>query len=114
MKISGLKPLQKKIYVIVKVEDKAEEREVTVQSDGRFHRVCEALVGDESGCIMLSLWDEAIDAVQKGNYYKITNAYTSMYRGSIRLAAGKYGSVVQAEGNFEVNTANNLSLKEVL
>ncbi len=114
LKVSELRPLQKKIGILVKVEDKNAERQVTTQSDGKFHRVCEALVGDETGCILLSLWDEAVDAVEKGGYYKIANAYTSMYRNSIRLSAGKYGSIVQAKGSFEVNTANNLSLKEVL
>lgn len=105
--------MQKKIDVLVKIEDKNEERQVTTQSDGKFHRVCEALAGDESGCILLSLWDEHVGLVQRGGCYKITNAYTSMYRGSIRLCTGKYGSIAPADGKFEVNTANNLSLKEV-
>ncbi len=113
IKVSELRPLQKKIDIVVKVEDKAQERQVTTQSDGKFHRVCEALAGDESGCILLPLWDEHVDIVQKGRYYKITNAYTSMYRGSIRLCAGKYGTISPVEGKFEVNTSNNLSLKEV-
>ncbi len=114
LKVSGLKPLQKKIGIVVRAQDKTEERQVSTPSDGKFHRVCEALVGDESGCILLSLWDEHVDLVQKGGYYKIGNAYTSMFRGSIRLSAGKYGSISPAEGKFDVNTANNLSLKEVL
>ena len=114
MKVSELRPLQKKIDLLVRVEEKGEERQVTTQSDGKFHRVCEALVGDETACVLLSLWDENIDSVQESKYYIIKNAYTSMYRNFIRLSAGKYGSMNETEGKFQVNTANNLSLKEVL
>lgn len=114
MKASELKPMQKKIEVIVKVEEKSQERQVTTQSDGKFHRVCEALVGDETGSVLLSLWDENIDLVQEGKYYKVSNAYTSTFRNSLRLSAGKYGSITETTGSFEVNTANNLSLKELV
>jgi len=113
MKVSELKPEMKKVEITVKVEDKSAPRKIVMPSDNMFHRVCDALVGDETGCIFLSLWDESIESVLRGKYYKITNAYTSVYRSSLMLSTGKYGKVAVAEGTFEVNTANNLSLKEL-
>lgn len=113
MKINELAPAQKKIELVVKVEDKNEPREVVLPSDGKFHKVCEVLVGDETGCVYLSLWDENIAAVNRNGYYKITNAYTTVFRNSLRLNTGKYGKIAQTTGNFEINTSNNLSLKEL-
>ncbi|VVC00339.1 Single-stranded DNA binding protein Ssb [uncultured archaeon] len=113
MKTNDLKAGQKKIEILVKVEDKNKERQVASQ-DGMIHRVCDAIVGDETGCIYLSLWDESIDLVQNGGCYRISNAYTSVYRGSLRLNTGKYGKITEAQGCFNVNTANNLSLKEII
>ena len=113
MKVSELKPEMKKIEIIVKVEDKSKPREVVLASDNMLHRVCDAIVGDETGAIFLSLWDEMIETVLLGRYYKISNAYTGVYRSSLRLNTGKYAKIALAEGRFEVNTANNLSLREL-
>ncbi|MAG18083.1 MAG: single-stranded DNA-binding protein [Candidatus Diapherotrites archaeon] len=112
MKISELIPSQQKLDLIFKVEEKTEPREVTTKLDGMFHKVCDVLIGDESGCIHLSLWDEDIDEVQEGKHYKITEAYTSLYRNSLTLNKGKYGSLKETEADFEINTSNNISLKE--
>ncbi|HLC79886.1 MAG TPA: hypothetical protein VJG83_05715 [archaeon] len=113
MKVNELKPSQKKIELILKIEEIAPSREVVTQSDGLFHKVAEALAGDETGCIYLSLWDLDIENVARGEYYKITNAYITTYKNAMRLNSGKYGKIEKATGNFEINTANNLSLKEL-
>ncbi|MBI4210969.1 MAG: single-stranded DNA-binding protein [Candidatus Diapherotrites archaeon] len=113
MKVSELRPEMKKIEVTVKAEEKSEPREVVLHGDGRAHKVCDVLVGDETGCVYLSLWDESIEAVREGACYAISNAYTTVYRNSLRLNTGKYGKMKEAAGNFEVNTTNNLSMKEL-
>ena len=113
MKVSELRPEMRKIEILVKVEDKTAPRKITLSSDNMYHRVCDALVGDETGAIFLSLWDESIESVLRGKYYKITNAYTQVYRNSLMLSTGKHGKISAAEGTFEVNTANNLSMKEL-
>ena len=113
MKVSELKPGMKKIELVVKIEDKAKPREVVSQNDNMLHRVCEAIVGDETGAVFLSLWDEMIETVLLGKYYKISNAYTGVFRSSLRLNSGKYGKLAETNATFEVNTANNMSLKEL-
>ncbi len=113
MKINELKAGQKKVEIVVKVEEKTEPRQVVLPSDSMFHNVCDALVGDETGCIFLSLWDESITEVERGKYYKISNAYTSVFRSSLRLSTGKYGKIAQTSAGFEINTANNISMKEL-
>ncbi len=113
MKVSELHSEMKKISLTIKVEDKTKPRQIVLSTDNMFHRICEALVGDETGVIYITLWDENIENVLRGKYYKITNAYTDIFKNSLRLNTGKYGKIIPATGNFEVNTANNLSLREL-
>ncbi|MCR4368929.1 MAG: single-stranded DNA-binding protein [archaeon] len=112
MKAKELAPNQKNVELIVKVVEKTEPRQVTSKIDGKFHRVCDALVGDETACINLSLWDEKIDELKENNYYKITGAYTSLYRNSLTLNIGRLGKAEQTTGDFEAETTNNRSLEE--
>ena len=112
-KVRELAPEQKKLEITIKVEEKNEIREVVLQSDNKFHKVCDALVGDETGSIYLSLWDETITNMLEGKYYKITNAYTTVYKNSLRLNIGNYGKITQTTANFEIDTSNNMSLKEL-
>ena len=112
MKISELTPSKNDLELVFAVEEKTEPRKVTVKTDGMFHNVCDCLIGDESGCINLSLWDEDIEEINEGKHYRITKAYTSLYRNSLTLNKGKYGTIKEIEAEFEINTANNISLKE--
>lgn len=89
---------------------KTEVREVS----GGAHRVAEALVGDETGSIYLTLWDDIIDEVEEGQVLNIKNAYVNLFRGSMRLNLGRFGSYELAESPpfEEVNLDNNLSSKQ--
>ncbi|MAG22443.1 MAG: single-stranded DNA-binding protein [Candidatus Diapherotrites archaeon] len=114
MKVEEIKPLQKKISLIVKAGDTGEPREVMLRDSGEMHRVAELLVGDETASILLSLWDKNIEKIEKDRTYKIENAYTTIFKHSIRLNIGKYGSIEEsAEGPARLNEENNLSEKEL-
>ena len=114
MKVNELKPYQKKIELLVKVANKGEAREVMLQQDSSLHKVAEFLVGDETGSILLSLWNEVIEKVQEGKTYRLENAYTTVFKDSIRLNVGKYGTIEEStEGPAAVNEENNLSEKEL-
>lgn len=112
-KIEELNPRSRQVNVIVKAVSKSDVREVTSRSDGSAHRVCEALVGDETGSIYLTLWDDNIDKVNEEDTISIKNGYVSLFRGSMRLNIGRYGSFEKVEEPTisEVNTTNNLSDK---
>jgi len=56
------------------------------------HRVADALVGDETGCVVLTLWDDNIDKVNEEATLQITNGYVNLFRGNMRLNIGRYGS----------------------
>jgi replication factor A1 len=72
-------------------------------------------VADDTGSIYLTLFDEAIDEIPEDSVIKISNGYVRVYRGSMRLNIGRYGSYeTLGEAPFgEVNLENNLSAREV-
>ena len=113
-KIGDLTRYSREIDTIVKVVSKTEPREVSSRRDLSTHHVCEALVGDETGSIYLTLWDNAIDEIEDGQILNIKNAYVKLFRGSMRLNIGRLGSYESVEeAPFEeVNLDNNLSSKQ--
>ena len=113
VKIETLTPNSRGVNTIVKVVSKGEVRSVTGR-DYSVRRVADALVGDETGCIYMTLWDDKIDAIAEEATLQITNGYINLFRGNMRLNIGKYGSyeVMEESPITEVNTENNLSDKK--
>ncbi|MHA1299148.1 MAG: single-stranded DNA-binding protein [Candidatus Helarchaeota archaeon] len=111
--IDDLKPGLRSINIKIKCNSKNEEREVTSRKTGETLRVTEALVGDETGSIYLTLWNKNIDDMEIDHVYQLTNVYTTVFKGSLRLNIGKYGNMeeINEEDFKEVNTDNNLSDK---
>ena len=112
-KVEDLNSYSRRVYTVVKVVSKTEPREVTSRNDMSTHRVAEALVRDETGSVYLTLWDDVLDEVDEGMVLNIKDAYINLFRGSMRLNLGRYGSYeVLEEAPFEeVNMDNNLSSK---
>lgn len=112
LKIRDLKPNSRWFTITVKVLKLGEEKTVLSRRDGNQHRVAEALVGDETGTILMSLWDDDIDKVKDlvGSTIKLQNGFVSLYRGSMRLGLGKFGSIEEAEKDIsEVDETVNVS-----
>jgi replication factor A1 len=113
MKISELRPFAKKVELTVKALSKNEIREVTSKLDNSTHKVTEVMVGDDSGTVLLTLWDDAIEKVEPGKAYKIANAFTSLFKNTLRLNLGRYGELSESEDDIQVNETNNMSEKEL-
>ncbi|MCW3990945.1 MAG: hypothetical protein NWE88_12825 [Candidatus Bathyarchaeota archaeon] len=113
VKIGNLTQYSRKVYTVAKVISKTEEREVTSRSDMSTHKVAEALIADETGSIYLTLWDDVLDQVEDDQILNIKDAYVNLFRGSMRLNLGRYGSYeLLDEAPFEdVDLDNNLSSK---
>ena len=114
-KISELNTFSKRVYTVVKVISVGEPREVTFREDDSLHRVADALVADDTGSVYLTLFDQAIDDIDEDSVIRISNGYVRVYRGSMRLNIGRYGSYVTLdEAPFaDVNLENNLSAMAV-
>ena len=110
VKVDALKPSLRKVNVAVRVVDIGEPRSITSRRDYSVHRVAEALVGDETGCVLLNLWDDQISVFNKGDVIEIKNGYTSLFRGFWRMNIVRRGTVEKVDKEIgEVNTENNLS-----
>ena len=92
MKVDELTPRSSRVNMPVKVLTLDEPRDI--ESGGR---VCEGLVGDETGTIIMSFWNEECDQVKLGETIWLNDARASLVRGSLRLSLGKYGSLGEGD-----------------
>lgn len=111
-KIKDLTPEAKQTNVIVKVVSKGERRTIDSRYGGS-RQLVEATVGDETGTILLTLWEDQIDQVDTDDTVIVDNGYVSLVRGHMRLNVGKYGSFQKTDQDLgEVNTAVDVSAQE--
>ncbi|MEM1540808.1 MAG: OB-fold nucleic acid binding domain-containing protein [Candidatus Bathyarchaeia archaeon] len=113
VKVCELTPASRAVNVKAKVVSKSEVRDIASGRDGASHKVCDALIGDETGCIYLTLWDDNIAKVKEGETISIGNGYVTLFKGRMRLNVGRYGTLEVAKEALivEVNMQNNLSSK---
>jgi replication factor A1 len=113
VKVGELTPASRAVNVKAKVVSKSEVRNIAAGRDGAPHNVCDALVGDETGSVYLTLWDDNIEKINEGDTISVGNGYVTLFRGNMRLNAGRYGTIEGAKEPItgEVNTENNLSNK---
>ena len=115
IKIKDITPRTRWFKTTFKVLKVEEERTVFSRKDGQEHRVADVLVGDETGTIVFSAWDSDIEKMKdlEGRTVTLKNGYVSVFKGSLRLSTGKYGSIEPSEEEIEkVDTTNNVSEKE--
>ncbi len=112
-KVGELTPQSRAVNVTAKVVSKSEIREIPMGRDGSAHKVCDALVGDETGVVYLTLWDDNITKINEGDTIRVENGYVTLFKGNMRLNIGKYGKLEMAKEPLtaEVNTENNVSSK---
>jgi replication factor A1 len=111
--VAELKPRMKNVTISFKVISIGEQREIESRGDGGSHRVCDITVGDASGIVQVPLWDDTIDTVEEGATYNLTNGYTGLFRGNLRLNVGRYGKLDAAEEGIEnVNMEVDMSAEE--
>lgn len=111
-KIKDLTPQSKRVDVLAKCLDVSEPKDIPGKF-GNTRKVAEATVADETGAIILSLWDNQIGSIAKDDVLAIKNGYVSLVRGHMRLNVGKYGQLEKSEKPLEsTSTELNMSDKE--
>ena len=111
--IAELKPGLKSVNITFKVMNTSEERSVESRKTGETYRVVDVQVGDSTGVILMSLWNETIDEIEEGETYTLSNGYTGLFKGYLRLQLGKFGSIETAEEPIDdVNTEIDMSAKD--
>lgn len=112
VEIKDLKPFNKRIDVTFKVLEKGEPREVTSKVDQSSHKVAEAKIGDATGTIFLTLWDDMIEKFEVGKAYTIKNTNTSLFQKTLRVNIGRYAEVEDFDGEINVDESNDMSQEE--
>jgi replication factor A1 len=93
LKIKDLRNGMKRVDVEAKVLEKSATREVMSRYKDETYRVAEATVGDETGQIKLTLWNDQIEQVSVDNTVKVENGYVTSFKGEIQLNVGRYGKL---------------------
>jgi replication factor A1 len=93
LKVKDLRNEMKRVAIEAKVMEKADAREVQSRFKDQTYKVATAIIGDESGTIKLTLWNEQIDQVNVGDMIKVENGYVTSFRGELQLNVGKYGKL---------------------
>ncbi len=111
-KIKDLNPNAKRVNVLAKVVHKSEPKEIHTRY-GETKHVTEAVVGDETGVITMSLWEDQANLINEGETIYVDNGYISLVRGHLRLNVGKYGSIKKSEEEIEeINEDLDMSAEE--
>ncbi len=108
--IAGLEPGMRRVDITFKIMRTSKETIIDSFRDKGSHRVLDAVVGDSTAIVMMPIWNETIDSINVGGTYTLTNGYTGLFKGSLRLHLGKYGSIVSADEKIdEVNSELDMS-----
>ncbi|MFH1505991.1 MAG: hypothetical protein ABIE94_03285 [archaeon] len=89
--IGKLEPGQTEVQILVEVVKKGEEKHI--KKNGRDLRLVEVTVKDNTGEIILPLWNDIIEEVQEGDMLYIKNAYIRSWKPINRLSLGRNGEI---------------------
>src|SRR2546426_9287815 len=107
-KIKDLSPSTKQVSLLAKVVSVGERRTIDSKFGGGSRTLCEAIVGDETGTVIFSLWEAQVGQVASGDVVQVNNGYVSLVRGRMRLNVGKYGTLEKVLHEIpDVNRTND-------
>ena len=94
LNIDELKPGMDRVNINVKVLNTSEPKQI-ISGTGIKYDILEADVEDETGSIMLVLWNERILPIEVGDDLQIENGFVSSFKGKWRINVGKYGDITK-------------------
>ena len=94
--IRGLHETARGVDIRVRVINVGNIRTVTTKN-GIQHSVVDSLVGDRTGTISLTLWDDQTTLISEDDLIDIANGYVNKFKGWLTLNIGKYGRVEKVE-----------------
>jgi replication factor A1 len=95
MKVSELSSASRQVDIRLRIISMETPREVRTRY-GKA-RVTNAIAGDETGTIKLSLWNEDIDKIDEDVIVEIKNGFVKSFRGELELSSGRYGELAIVE-----------------
>ncbi|KXA91002.1 hypothetical protein AKJ57_02890 [candidate division MSBL1 archaeon SCGC-AAA259A05] len=92
MKADDVKPGMRNLDLELKVVDMEEPH--TFEKKGKQGKVVTAVCEDDSGRVKVSLWDEDVDRVETGDRIRVEGGYSRLFKGELRVSAGRHGEIV--------------------
>lgn len=89
MKVNELKDKGKVEEITLKVVSKEEPREVR----GGSLKVCNITGEDDTGQVVVTLWNDDIDKVKEGDTIKIVSGWSQIYQEKMQVSSGRFGSL---------------------
>lgn len=111
--VRGLEDRVKGVNIRLRVLKKEKPRTVKTK-DGFDHEVVDVLVGDITGTVIMTLWDDLINKVQQGELIDVQKGYVTRFKGRLRLNIGKYGLIEKIEENTFPSIAQLLRRKRII
>lgn len=90
--VRGLRDDAGGVTIRLRVVAKSPPRQVTTKN-GAAHLVVDARVGDRTGIVTLSLWDDDAKLVHDDDVIDVENGYVTRFKGQLRLNLGRYGTI---------------------
>ncbi len=94
-KISSLKEGEDNVTVKVRVIETREPKVVETRRGPRT--ISEAIVGDDTARIKLTLWGKHAGTLKEGQAVEVSGAWTTSYRGDVQLNVGFKGEIKEVE-----------------
>ena len=94
-KISSLREGENDVTVRVRVIKVEEPKVINTRKGPK--RISEAIVGDDTGRIKLTLWGKHAGSLEEGEAVEIQGAWTTSYRGDVQLNVGFRGEIKRIE-----------------
>ena len=97
-KIGNLKAGMENVNVTVRVLEASEPKVIQTKKGERT--ISEAIVGDETGRVKLTLWGKLAGSIKPGSVVKIVNAWTTAYKGKVQLNAGSRSTISEVSDDL--------------
>lgn len=92
LKVKDLKAGMKKVSLKAKVLEIPKSKVVYTRF-GTWASVSNALIGDETGSIRMSLWNHRINTISKGDLIDVKNSKVASFKGELQLRLGRSGNL---------------------
>lgn len=104
-KVMDLKPGMSNVDMKVRVLEASPPK--TIRTKRGERTISEAVVGDETGRVKLTLWGRAAGTIKEGDAIEIKGGWTTSYRGEVQLNIGGRNTI-QSVSDEEVPKAEEV------
>jgi len=92
--VIDLKPGMENVHVVVRVLEASSPKVIRTKAGERT--ISEALVGDKTGRVKLTLWGQVAGSIKEGQVVEIIGGWTSTFKNAIQLNVGSRGKILSA------------------